>query len=93
MLREVLRRIIQEGAVLYKDISSELDIPEPLVHQMVWELKRLGYLRPTAQSCSEHACAGCPGKCGSVNPLSSAFVLTEKGRLFLNHEVMKSRPH
>jgi len=84
MLRQVLDRIVQEGAVIYRDISSQLNIPEPLVHQMVWELQRLGYLGPVLQGCSEHACAGCSMKCGSSTSLNKTFVLTKKGKLFLN---------
>ncbi len=83
MLREVLRQIIQEGAVVYRDISSRLDIPEPLIRQMVWELERLGYLKPVFQGCSEHACAGCPMKCGATTSLNRTFVLTSKGKTFL----------
>jgi len=83
MLREVLRQILQEGAVIYGDISSRLDIPEPLIRQMVWELERLGYLKPVFQGCSEHTCAGCAMKCGSDTALNKAFVLTSKGKTFL----------
>lgn len=82
MLRKVLRQILQEGAVIYGDISSRLDIPEPLIRQMVWELERLGYLKPVFQGCSEHACAGCPMKCGTSTSLNKTFVLTSKGRDF-----------
>ncbi|MDY7028591.1 MAG: hypothetical protein SVR04_09875 [Spirochaetota bacterium] len=78
----MLRQILQEGAVIYGDISSRLDIPEPLIRQMVWELERLGYLKPVFQGCSEHACAGCPMKCGTSTSLNKAFVLTSKGRNF-----------
>jgi len=84
MLREVLRRIVDENALVYRDISSSLEIPESLVRQMVWELQRLGYLSPAFQGCSDNGCSGCPMKCGTATSLNRAFVLTAKGERFLN---------
>ena len=84
MLRRVLSQIIGERAIKYKEISDTLDIPEGMVHQMVWELQRLGYLQKTMNGCSETKCSGCATACGEKTPLQYALTLTEKGRRFLH---------
>ncbi|GEM_PF-2455479 len=83
MLRRVLSQIIGEGAIKYSEISKSLDIPEGMVHQMVWELQRLGYLQKTMNGCGETKCSGCPMACGEKTPIQHALTLTEKGRRFL----------
>lgn len=92
MLRKILAEIIEEGAVKYKDIAKDLAISEGMVKQMVWELQRLGYLDQTMQGCSESMCAGCPMKCGTKSPLQHAFVLTSKGKNFLERNMNGSSP-
>ncbi len=83
MLRRVLAQIIGGGAVKYAQISKTLNIPEGLVHQMVWELQRLGYLQKTMEDCGEVKCSGCSMGCGEKTPLQNALTLTEKGQRFL----------
>ncbi len=83
MLRRVLAQIVGGGAVQYAQISKTLNIPEGLVHQMVWELQRLGYLRKTMDDCDEVKCSGCSMGCGEKTPLQNALTLTEKGQRFL----------
>ncbi|HDQ14763.1 MAG TPA: hypothetical protein ENN41_08110 [Sediminispirochaeta sp.] len=84
MLKNILAKIVESRAVNYRDIAAQTHIPEPMVRQMVWELERLGYLRPVMQGCSQSACSGCGMKCGIKTPLQKAFVLTSKGRGFLH---------
>lgn len=67
----------------YTQIAKTLDIPEGMVHQMVWELQRLGYLQKTMDDCGETKCSGCSMGCGEKTPLQNALTLTEKGQRFL----------
>lgn len=83
MLRKILSQIIDDGSIHYRDIARSLNIPKNLVEQMVWELQRLGYLKPVMPGCTSTKCAGCPMKCGTEKTLQQAFVLTVKGREFL----------
>jgi Mn-dependent DtxR family transcriptional regulator len=83
MLRRVLAQIIGGGALHYSQISKTLNIPEGMVHQMVWELQRLGYLQKTMDDCGEFKCFGCSMGCGEKTPLQTALSLTEKGQRFL----------
>ena len=92
MLRKILSLIINDGVVHYRDIARTLSIPQPLVEQMVWELERLGYLNALAQGCTQSKCAGCPMKCGASSPLQKAFVLTRKGREFLEKKAEPAIP-
>jgi len=85
MLRRVLAQIMGGGAIKYKEISKTLDIPEGMVHQMVWELQRLGYLQKTLDDCGEFKCSGCSMGCGEKTPLQHALTLTEKGQRFLQN--------
>ena len=83
MLRRVLAQIVGGGAIKYSQISKTLNIPEGMIHQMVWELQRLGYLQKTMDDCGESKCSGCAMGCGEKTPLHNALTLTEKGQRFL----------
>jgi DNA-binding IscR family transcriptional regulator len=88
MLRKILSQILHEGFIHYRDIAKNLNIPEGLVEQMVWELERLGYLKAVMQGCASGGCAACPMKCGVKQPIQKAFALTSKGKDFLEREVV-----
>ena len=79
MLERLLGALAEGGAYSYGDLAKTLGVGEGLVHQMVEDLVRMGYLRPLRQSCEEE-CGGCSRAAAcTVGGQGHAWALTEKG--------------
>ena len=79
MLQRILKLMASGEAMTQRDLAKELDVPEPLVSQMVDQLVRRGYLRE-GNECAV-GCDGCrlQAACGTLESLH-LWTLTDKGR-------------
>ncbi|MBN1249283.1 MAG: winged helix-turn-helix transcriptional regulator [Anaerolineae bacterium] len=78
MLKKILSLIASGEATTQSDLVRALDIPEPLLAEMVERLEDQGYL--TEDALCVEACDGCSLKmrCGNDRQLR-IWTLTEKG--------------
>jgi hypothetical protein len=86
MLSDALRLIAAGEAGSSEQLARKLGVELPLARQLLEELVRLGYLRPTANSCCQAKCAGCPSA-GSCLSLPQMWFLTDKGKRALGTAV------
>ncbi len=79
MLQRVLDLVAQGEAATQRDLARTLEVPEPLLAQMIGQLVSGGYMAEAA-SCNA-GCEGCALKpaCGTDRQLR-VWTLTEKGR-------------
>lgn len=78
MLKTILKTIASGAATSQSQLAKTLDVPEPLLAQMVAQLAAQGYLMEGAV-CVE-GCEGCAlhMRCGSDRTMR-VWTLTEKG--------------
>ncbi len=80
MLEELLRLIAKGSVHSSKELANKLGISEPLLDRMLEDLKRMGYLRLSSESCSAK-CEHCPISAAcAVGHAGRVWVLTEAGR-------------
>ncbi|MGC9346941.1 MAG: winged helix-turn-helix transcriptional regulator [Anaerolineae bacterium] len=78
MLQQILEIMASGDAMTQRELAQKLNVPEPLVAQMVGQLVRRGYLREGGE-CTI-SCDSCKLKaaCGALSS-PQVWTLTEKG--------------
>jgi DNA-binding IscR family transcriptional regulator len=79
MLQQILTAMAHGDVTTQQDLARRLDVPEPMISQMVGQLVQQGYLRE-GEPCAA-GCEGCRLKpaCGELEAFH-VWTLTEKGR-------------
>jgi predicted transcriptional regulator len=86
MIRDILRLINNIGIVNTSEIAEKIGATPSMVQQSIAMLQSKGYLSliNLNQSCGENQCASC-GHCKATTQTSKcAYVITEKGKKYLN---------
>jgi predicted transcriptional regulator len=86
MIKQILQLISQSGVVNESELAQAANTSSPLVQQAIAVLLSKGYL--AAQTCSDqtsggHCCVGCHGHCTSGQMTPKSYVVTEKGKKYL----------
>ncbi|MCW4010743.1 MAG: FeoC-like transcriptional regulator [Candidatus Bathyarchaeota archaeon] len=86
MMKEILRQIRDIGVANTSEIAETIGISQLMVEQALAVLQSKGYLEnvknPKDSGCV--TCTGCNYHCERKQPHSSTFLITEKGKQYLN---------
>lgn len=85
MLRNLLRLLAEsDGIQSVSTLARNLKVSDELVHQMIADLTRRGYLQPANTNCALQ-CNSCPIRklCASRNP-AKMWAVTQKGYRLIN---------
>ncbi len=81
MLMKILKEMARGETSSYASLAEKFGVTESMVEQMVFDLKRMGYIRNIVNDdCAPHTCKHCVSSCSDVRPVSAAWELTEKGK-------------
>lgn len=85
-MKEILRLINQCGVVNESEIAEAANTTPAMVQQAIAVLQHKGYL--AAPTCISHtsggdSCSGCRSHCTSAEKTPKSFVVTEKGKKYL----------
>ncbi len=85
MLKEILRIINNSGIVNMSEIADQTDTTEPMVEQAISVLVSKGYLALVNNNpnCETYRCAGCGVHCQFQQQTRSYYIVTEKGKKYL----------
>ena len=79
-LEQLLARLAEGGTRSLTELAAELSVSTELLEQMLFDLKRAGYIREAAGPCDE-TCQGCPRSGGRALLFGGrVWTLTEEGQ-------------
>jgi hypothetical protein len=78
MLQQILAAMAEDDVTTQQDLARYLDVPAPMVSQMVEQLVQQGYLRQGDQCAPGCDSCGLKSACGD-REVRRVWTLTEKG--------------